>query len=170
MLTGQWKVKPRWPPMEANFGRQFQFPTRACMSVLVSHATFYIFWHVFFGNTHKACLQNIEISFTAQPANPRVSWLCRLTGKSDLLCSFLAGLPSITAFSLGKTLRLRWVTGVIGCLINLTGSTDVPRKRSVWLARASIFETCNWSVYLERSAWVDRSASTKNTCCLYIQL
>ena len=62
MLTSQWKVKPRWPPMEANFGRQFQSPTRACTSVLVSHATFYIFWRVFFGNTHKTCLQKIEMS------------------------------------------------------------------------------------------------------------
>ena len=60
--TGQWKVKPRWPPMEDNFGRQFQSPTWACTSVLVSHTTFYIFWQVFFGNTHKTCLQNIEIS------------------------------------------------------------------------------------------------------------
>ena len=33
MLTGQWKVKPRWPPMESNFGRQLQSPTRACTSV-----------------------------------------------------------------------------------------------------------------------------------------
>ena len=62
MLTGQWKAKPRWPPTEANFGRQFQSPTQACTSVLVSHATFYIFWRVFLGNTHETCLQNIEIS------------------------------------------------------------------------------------------------------------
>ena len=33
-LLGQ-KVKPRWPPMEGNFGRQFQSSLRSCMSVLV---------------------------------------------------------------------------------------------------------------------------------------
>ena len=43
MLSGQWKVKPRWPPMEDNFGRQFQSSTRACTSVSVSYATFYSF-------------------------------------------------------------------------------------------------------------------------------
>ena len=47
MVTGQWKVKPRWPPMVANFGRQFQFPTQVCRSVLVSPATFYLSWEVF---------------------------------------------------------------------------------------------------------------------------
>ena len=26
MLTGQWKAKPRWPPMETSFGCQFQSP------------------------------------------------------------------------------------------------------------------------------------------------
>ena len=56
------KSKTRWPPMEANFLRQFQSPTRTCTSVLFSHATFYIFWRVFFGNTHKTCLQKIEMS------------------------------------------------------------------------------------------------------------
>ena len=30
-----------------NFGRQFQSSTRACTSVSVSHATFYISWEVF---------------------------------------------------------------------------------------------------------------------------
>ena len=62
MLTDQWKVKPSWLLMEANFGCQFQFATQACMSVLVSHVTFYIFWQVFIGNTHKTYFQNIEIS------------------------------------------------------------------------------------------------------------
>ena len=33
-LLGQ-KVKPRWPPMEANFGRPFQSSSRSCTSVLV---------------------------------------------------------------------------------------------------------------------------------------
>ena len=37
------KSKTKMDAMEANFGRQFQFPTRACTSVLVSYATFYSF-------------------------------------------------------------------------------------------------------------------------------
>ena len=53
MLTGQWNVKPRWPAMESNFVRQFQSPTRVYTSVLVSQATSYIFWIVFFENTHN---------------------------------------------------------------------------------------------------------------------
>ena len=59
MLTGQRKVKPRWSPMESNFGRQLQSHTRAFTSILVSHATFYVFWRVFFGNTHKTCLDSL---------------------------------------------------------------------------------------------------------------
>ena len=43
MLSGQLKLKPRWPPIEANFGCQFQSPTQACTSVSVSYATFYSF-------------------------------------------------------------------------------------------------------------------------------
>ena len=62
MLTGQQKVKPRWPPMEANFGRQFQSPTRACTSVLVSHATFSTLKIFLMENTHKTCFQKIEMS------------------------------------------------------------------------------------------------------------
>ena len=62
MLNGQWNVKPRWPSMEGNFVRHFQSPARACMSVLVSHATFYIFGRVFFENTHKTCFQKTEMS------------------------------------------------------------------------------------------------------------
>ena len=62
MLTDQWNVKPRLPPMEGNFVRQFQSPTRACTSVLVSHAIYYIFWKVFLENTHKTCLQKTEMS------------------------------------------------------------------------------------------------------------
>ena len=37
------EAKMARPPMEANFGRQFHSPTRARTSVLVSHATLYIF-------------------------------------------------------------------------------------------------------------------------------
>ena len=37
-LLGQ-KVKPRWPPMEENFGRQFQSSSRSCTSVPVLYAT-----------------------------------------------------------------------------------------------------------------------------------
>ena len=48
--------------MEGNIVRQFQSPTRACTSALVSHATFYIFWGFLFENTHKTCLQKIEMS------------------------------------------------------------------------------------------------------------
>ena len=55
-------VKPRWPPMEGNFVRQFQSPTWACALTLVSHATFYVFWRFFFEITRKTCLQNIEMS------------------------------------------------------------------------------------------------------------
>ena len=33
-LLGQ-KVKPKWPPMEENFGRQFQSSSRSCTSVPV---------------------------------------------------------------------------------------------------------------------------------------
>ena len=52
MLTGQRKVKPSWPPMEANFGRQFQSPTRI----------FTFPERFFFLNTHKIFLQNKEMS------------------------------------------------------------------------------------------------------------
>ena len=49
--------------METNLGRQFQSPTRACTSVLVSHETFYFFLKIFFTeNARKTCLQKIEIS------------------------------------------------------------------------------------------------------------
>ena len=33
-LLGQ-KVKPRWPPMDENFGRQFQSSSRSCTSIPV---------------------------------------------------------------------------------------------------------------------------------------
>ena len=33
------KVKPRWPPMEGNFGRQFQSSSRSCTSVPVLYTT-----------------------------------------------------------------------------------------------------------------------------------
>ena len=38
-LLGQ-KVKPRWPPIEGNFIRQFQSPSRSCTSVPVLYTTF----------------------------------------------------------------------------------------------------------------------------------
>ena len=62
MLTGQWNVKQLWPPIEGNFVRQFQSPTQACTSVLVFHATFYIFCRVFCENTHKTFPQKTEMS------------------------------------------------------------------------------------------------------------
>ena len=62
MLAGQWNVKPRWPPVEGNFVRQFQSPIQAYTSVLVSHETVYVFWRALFENTHKACLQKTKIS------------------------------------------------------------------------------------------------------------
>ena len=60
MLPGQWNMKPTWPPMEGNFVSQFQSPTQTCTSVLVSHATFYIFWRLFSENTHKTFLQKVK--------------------------------------------------------------------------------------------------------------
>ena len=33
------KVKPKWPPMEGNFGRQFQSSSRSCTSVPVLYTT-----------------------------------------------------------------------------------------------------------------------------------
>ena len=66
ILTVQWNVKPRWPPIEGSFVRQFQSRTRSCTSVLVCHATFTLSWtvpwKVLFENTHKIFLQKTEMS------------------------------------------------------------------------------------------------------------
>ena len=101
MLTGQWKVKPRWPTMEANFGRQLHSPTRACTSVSVPYATFYSFLNSFLSKY----AQNISLKDRNEFKNFKY-----ISTKSSRLTGYIFSWKQITKLTRNLTKRPRKIT------------------------------------------------------------